>query len=146
MLIFKQELFKRQNVRTKQCRNRESRESKEGRKGGERIWFCLSVLIQYPRCTNFPYACVRSNTLSHRAVRCSFFMVCLRGRPTFLLNQSVSHKARICNPERCTCSFGQKSQLCKQKSVSKANHYILVPNNAYQNQCFCVKKTQTSWT
>lgn len=147
MSVFKEASFKRQRVRSKQHKNRESRESKGGEEGRERIPFCLStkiVLIQYPCCMNFPYACIRSTISSHRAVRCSFFMVCLRGRPTFLLNQSAFHKAGMCNPERCACSFGQEVSTSQPKWVGKANHYLWYLPIGFRVSAFAWKKT-TLW-
>lgn len=65
MLVFKEESFKRQNMRSKQCKNQRVTVKQRREERRERIWFCLSteiVLIQYLRCVNFPYACVRSTT------------------------------------------------------------------------------------
>lgn len=144
MPVFKEASFKRQRVRSKEHKSRESWESKGGEEGRERIPFCFSteiVLIQYPCCMNFPYACVRSTISSHRAVRCSFFMACLRGRPTFLLNQPVFHKVGICSSERRACSFGHEVSTLQPKWV-QSKPLPLVPNNCCQNQCFCMEKKQ----
>lgn len=65
MLVFKEGSFKRQNMRSKQCKNQRVTVKQRREERRERIWFCLSteiVLIQYLRCVNFPYACVRSTT------------------------------------------------------------------------------------
>lgn len=143
MPVFKEPLLKRQRVRSKQHKNRESWESKGGEEGRERIPFCLSteiVLIQYPCCMNFPYACVRSTISSHRAVRCSFFMACLRGRPAFLLNQSVFHEVGICNPERCACSSGHEVSTVQPKRVGRANHYLWYITTVIRISAFAWKK------
>lgn len=143
MSIFKEESFRRQRVRSKQCKNRESRESKGGRKGGKGFGFAslqrncfdtVSPLHEFSICL----------CQIHYFKPQSCQMLIFYGVLTWQANLSVESvsfsQSQDLQPRKMYMFFWPKVSTLQQEWVGKANHYILVPNNCYQNQCFYMKK------
>lgn len=143
MSIFKEESFRRQRVRSKQCKNRESRESKGGRKGGKGFGFAslqrncfdtVSPLHEFSICL----------CQIHYFKPQSCQMLIFYGVLTWQANLSVESvsfsQSQDLQPRKMYMLFWPKVSTLQQEWVGKANHYILVPNNCYQNQCFYMKK------